>query len=168
MSYEDRFSLADDYLAHVDAVISALPDDFIRSRYLGFLAISAVTAYELAIKDIIFRFSDQKHRALGELARSKFERLNGRIKLADLRKQHIVSFGQKYCDRFDRELKSAEDASLVARTGSVTNSYGNLITWRHNFVHEGVWPNTATYGDLTNAYEHGKELIRCLDRAMRR
>jgi hypothetical protein len=105
---------------------------------------------------------------LGELARSKFDRLNGHIKLSDLRKQHIACFGQKYCDRFDRELTSAEDASLAARTGSVRSSYGNLITWRHNFVHEGVWPNTATYGDLRAAYDHGKELIRCIDRAMQR
>lgn len=168
MSFEDRFTLADDYLTHVDGVILGLPDDFIRSRYLGFLAISAVTAYELAIKDIIYRFSDQKHRALGELARSRFDRLNGQIKLSDLRKRHIVSFGQKYCDRFDRELQSVERASQAARTGSVRSSYGNLITWRHNFVHEGVWPNTATYGDLRSAYDHGKELIRCIDRAMRR
>lgn len=166
MSFEDRFILADDYLAHVDVVITGLPNDFLRSRYLGFLAISAVTAYELAIKDIVYRFSDQKHRALGELARSKFGRLNGQIKLNDLRKRHIICFGQKYCDRFDRELSSAEDASLAAQTGSVRSSYGNLITWRHNFVHEGSWPNTATYGDLTAAYEHGKELIRCIDRAM--
>lgn len=168
MPFEDRFNLADDYLEHLDSVITGLPDDFIRSRYLGFLAISAVTAYELAIRDILYRFSDQKHRALGELARSKFSRLNGQIKLNDLRTRHIICFGQKYRDRFDRELKSAEDASLAARTGSVKSSYGNLITWRHNFVHEGSWPSTATYNDLTTAYQHGKELIRCIDRAMKR
>lgn len=168
MSFEDRFSLADDYLHHVDSVITALPDDFIRSRYLGFLAISAVTAYELAIKDIIYRFADQKHRALGELARSRFDRLNGQIKLTDLRKRHIASFGQKYCDRFDKQLETTEKAALLARTGSVKTSYGNLITWRHNFVHEGEWPNTATYGDLRTAYDHGKELIRCLNNAMKR
>jgi len=168
MSFEDRFTLADEYLDHVDNVIISLPNDFIRSRYLGFLAISAVTAYELAIKDIVYMFSDHKHKALGELARSKFERLNGRIKLGDLRKNHIACFGQKYCDRFDRHLKFAEEASLAAQNGSVASSYGNLITWRHKFVHEGVWPHTATYDDLKRAYNHGKELIRCIDSAMQR
>ena len=168
MSFEERFIAADEYLNHVDSIITAMPDDFIRSRYLGFLAISAVTAYELAFKDIVFRFSDKKHRALGDLARSRFERLNGQIKINDIRKRHIVSFGQKYCDRFDRELDLAEGAALAARAGSVKSSYGNLITWRHNFVHQGVWPNTATYRDLRIAYDHGKELIRCVDRAMRR
>lgn len=168
MPFKDRFTLADDYLTHVDAVISSLRDDFIRSRYLGFLAISAVTAYELAIKDIIYRFSDQKHRALGELARRRFDRLNGQIMLKDLREKRIASFGQKYCDRFDRELKGAEAASQAARTGSVKSSYGNLITWRHTFVHKGEWTPTATYADLRTAYDNGKELIRCIDRAMQR
>ena len=168
MAFEDRFTLADDYLTHVDAVITGLADDFIRSRYLGFLAISAVTAYELAITDIIFRFSDQKHKALGELARSRFDKLNGQIKLSDLRKRHIASFGQKYCNRFDRELSNYDADALAEREGSVRSSYGNIVTWRHNFVHEGVWPNTATYGDLKAAYDHGKELIRCMDRAMTR
>ncbi|MFN3235407.1 MAG: HEPN domain-containing protein [Gammaproteobacteria bacterium] len=168
MSFENRFNLADDYLNHVNNVITALPDDFIKSRYLGFLAISAVTAYELAIKDIFYRFSDQKHRALGELARSKFEKLNGQIRLKDLRDRHIKSFGQKYCTRFIRELDKVEQSALASRNGSVKSSYGNLVMWRHNFVHQGEWPNTATYGDLTSAYDHGKELIRCIDRAMQR
>lgn len=164
--FEDRFNLADEYLNHVDAVMQDIEDDFIKSRYLGFVAVSAVTAYELAIKDILYRFSDNKHRALGELARSKFDRLNGQIKLRDIRERHVACFGRKYSDRFDRQVEIAEQKALQNRAGSVKSSYGNLVTWRHNFVHEGEWPTTATYGDLRNAYEHGKELIRCLDRAM--
>lgn len=168
MSFEDRFVLADDFLVHVDAVMTTLADDFLRSRYLGFLAVSAVTAYELAIKDVLYRFADDKHRALGELARSKFERLNGQIKIKDLEDRHVSCFGRKYRDRFVRELKIVEEESLSNRRGSVISSYGNLIVWRHGFVHQGTWPNTATYGDLKNSYEHGKAVIRCLDKAMRR
>ena len=166
MSFEDRFVLADDYLAHVDAVMGGLGDDFIKSRYLGFLAVSAVTAYELAIKDIIYRFADAKHRALGELARSRFERLNGQIRIRDLEERHIISFGIKYSDRFKREIKMVEQESLKNRLGSVKSSYGNLILWRHEFVHQGRWPNTATYLDLKNAYQQGKAVIRCVDRSM--
>ncbi|WP_342077510.1 HEPN domain-containing protein [Yoonia sp. SS1-5] len=65
-------------------------------------------------------------------------------------------------------INDSEAAALAAQEGSVRSSYGNIVTWRHNFVHEGVWPNAATYGDLKGAYDHGKELIRCMDRAMRR
>ncbi len=168
MSFEDRFSQADDYLSHVDDVIISLADDFIVSRYLGFLAVSAVTAYELAIKDVLYRFADEKHRALGELARSKFERLNGQIKIKDIEDRHISCFGKKYRERFKRELKIVEEESLSNRLGSVRSSYGNLIVWRHQFVHQGTWPHTATYNDLRNSYVHGKAVIRCVDKSMRR
>jgi hypothetical protein len=166
MAFEDRFSLADDYLTHVDAVMAKTDDDFIRTRYLGFVAVSAVTSYELAIKDIVFRFSDAKHRVLGELARNKFDRLNGQIKLTDIRDRYLSCFGKKYCVQFDNQLAREEADALRSRQGSIKSSYGNLITWRHNFVHEGSWPNTATYGDIRRSYEHGKRLIRCIDRAL--
>ena len=166
MSFEDRFSLADDYLEHTDQVMDGVHDDFIKTRYLGFIAISAVTAYELAIKDIIFCFCDHKHRALGELARSRFDRLNGQIKLKDLRSNCVKCFGEKYLKRFDKQLELVESDALKKRRGSAKSSYGNLITWRHNFVHKGEWPATATYRDLRGAYSHGKEVIRCLDKSL--
>jgi RiboL-PSP-HEPN len=166
MPFEDRFLLSDDYLSHVDVMMASIADDFIKTRYLGFVTVSAVTAFELAIKDIVFRFSDEKHRALGELARSKFDRLNGQIKLSDIRDKHISCFGKKYSIKFDKQLALEEADALKNRQGSIKSSYGNLIIWRHKFVHEGVWPGTATYGDIRRSYEHGKRLIRCIDRAL--
>jgi len=64
MSYTQRFALADDYINYVDSVIGAIPDDFIKSRYVGFLSISAVTAYELAFKDIVIEFAEKNTRYL--------------------------------------------------------------------------------------------------------
>lgn len=168
MNFEDRFTLSDSFLAHIDPMMGGMADDMVRSRYLGFLAVAAVTAYELALKDIFYRFSDQKHSVLGQLARSKFDRLNGQIKLADVKDRHIACFGKKYVERFSRELDIEERLALTAKEGSIKSSYGNIVIWRHNFVHEGTWPNTATYGDLRKAYQHGKRLIRCVDRAMTR
>jgi hypothetical protein len=166
MTFEDRFSLADEFLSHVDPMMGAISNDMVRTRYLGFLAVSAVTAYELALKDILFSFCDRKHKVLGELARSKFEKLNGQIRLSDIKDRHIASFGTKYVDQFAHELDNEERKALAAREGSVKSSYGNLVTWRHNFVHQGEWPNSATYGDLRSAYGLGKRVIRCVSRAM--
>ena len=89
MSYSDRFSLVEDYLAHVDPMMAAIEDPFVEGRYTGFIAISAVTAYELAIKDIFYDFADKKHAVLGDMTRARFFRLNGKIKLDDLKKEHI-------------------------------------------------------------------------------
>ena len=168
MSYQDRFALADDFLNHVDGLMEGIDDPFIRFRYLGFIAVSAVTAYELAIKDVIYRFSEEKHRALGELARAKFSRLNGRISLRDLRPGQIECFGKKYCVRFDRLLDAAEDDAKLAHEPSIRSSYGNLISWRHKFVHEGEAPVNATYGELRGAYQQGKKVIVCMNSAMKR
>jgi hypothetical protein len=166
MSFEDRFLLADSFLTHMDPIMGGIGDDFIRSRYSGFLAVAAVTAYELALKDIIYAFADKKHKALGELARSKFDRLNGQIKLGDVKDRHIACFGPRYAEQFAKEVAKEEAAALAAKEGSIKSSYGNIVTWRHSFVHEGTWPNTVTYSDLRKAYEHGKRVIRCASRAL--
>ena len=164
--YSNRFTLADDYLVHVDTVMGDIDDAFVRGRYLGFIVVSAVTAYELAIKDIFYRFADQKHKALGALTRSKYDKLNGRIRLTDLRGSHIVSFGTKYKDRFDRELNKVEQHSLTNDGISIKSSYSNLITWRHSFVHDGQSPTTTTYDEIKKSYHAGKRVIDCLDLIM--
>ncbi|MVO17152.1 hypothetical protein GO984_15170 [Rhodobacteraceae bacterium CY05] len=145
-----------------------IDDPFIRYRYLGFIAVAAVTAYELAIKDVMQRFADEKHKALGELTRAKFSRLNGRISLNDLKRGQIVCFGRKYLVKFDKKLLEAETIARTAREPSIASSYGNLVSWRHKFVHEGEPPTNATYPELRSAYTQGKEVIRCMDMALRR
>jgi hypothetical protein len=47
-------------------------------------------------------------------------------------------------------------------------SYGNIITWRNQFAHEGIIPTTATYDEVKKAYHIGKNIIDCLAVAMKR
>lgn len=166
MSYQARFTLVEDYLIHLDGLMGGIADPFIQSRYLGFVVISAVTAYELAVKDIFYAFADKKHIVLGEVTRAKFEQLNGRIKLKSLKDEHAAMFGRKYSDRFGRLVDNSEKIHLKAGNGSVKSSYGNVIAWRHNFVHQGAAPNTTTYDEVKRAYFSGKEVIHCLNTAM--
>lgn len=166
MPYQDRFALVEDYIAHLDPMMAGIADPFIKSRYLGFIATSAVTAYELAIKDIFYAFADKKHVVLGAFARAKFEQMNGRIKLKALKAEHIAMFGQKYVTRFDAKIEAREISSLKSGTGSIKSSYGNVISWRNTFVHEGRAPATATYDELKRAYLSGKEVIHCLSETM--
>jgi hypothetical protein len=63
MPYTDHFTLADDYITHLDAVIGGITDPFINSRYTGFLSVSAVTVYELALKDDISRIRTRQTQA---------------------------------------------------------------------------------------------------------
>lgn len=166
--YTDRFILADDYIAHLDEMMAGIADPFIQSRYLGFVAISAVTVYELAIKDIFYKFAENKHTVLGNVTRSKFEQINGRIKVASLTSEHIRPFGEKYEKRFKRKLEEREKESLRAGNGSIKAAYGNIISWRHVFVHSGEAPRTTTYPEVKKAYQTGTGVLHTLHETMRR
>ena len=166
MSYQGFYTLADDYIRHSDAYISALTDDFIKSRYSGFLAVSAVTVYELCISDICINFARRKHKVFGTFVAAKFERLNGRIRLGDVR-NHLDSFGDKYRKRFDRKLGVIERKSLSDGKGSVEQAYTNILVWRHTFAHEGRPPTNATYDEVKSSYELGKKVIDCMFQSLR-
>ena len=166
--YTDRFSLADDYILHLDDMMAGIGDPFIQSRYLGFIAISAVTVYELAIKDIFYDFADRKHSVLGNTTRSKFEQINGRIKIQSLKSEHIGPFGHKYVKRFEKKLEVAEKESLQNHAGSIKSAYGNIISWRHTFVHSGQAPTTTTYDEVKRAYQTGRGVLHVLNETMQR
>ena len=159
--FQSRFDVADEFLRHTDIVIAEIEDQFIQQRYLGFIAVNAVTVYELAIKDILFAFSDQ-HEVLGAVTRGFFERMNGRISLQQLRENHVPKFGQSYVNRFEEHLDQREDALLVERKGSMKSAYGNVLRWRHRFAHVGEAPTTTNYQEVKASYVLGKEVIYCL------
>jgi hypothetical protein len=166
MAYADHFTTADDFIHHLDGLMTDLGDPFIQGRYLGFVALSAVTVFELSVKEVLVNFAEKKHVVLGNLARSKMEQINGRIKLPNLRKEFVKPFGDKYLDRFDRNLDRIELDSLRNGRGSVTASYSNIIQWRHAFVHRGVSPETTTFAEMKTAYGLAKEVVHCLNSSM--
>lgn len=168
MNYEQHFKLVDDYLAHLDQVLQGTTDSFVRSRYTGMLAVGATTVYELAIKTILIEFARKKHVVFGSFVERHFARLNGRIMLKDLNEEHLKRFGGQYGDRFKKKLEKVEGTRLRAGDGSVKSSYGNIITWRNEFAHEGRVTSNATYEEAKRAYELGKEVVRCLADAMKR
>lgn len=168
MPYDDHFKLADDYITHLDLVIGAIADPFIKSRYSGFLAVSAVTVYELAMKTIFQEFAVGKHRVLANFSNLYFARINGRIKIEVIRDDYVRRFGDKYVKRFARKLETREREILRQRGASVKSSYTNIITWRNGFAHEGTIPTTATYDEVKKAYILGKNVMDCLAETMRR
>jgi len=168
MAYVDNFLIADDFIVHLDGVMNEIDDAYIQNRYLGFVALTAVTVFELSIKEVLCGFAEKKHVVLGNITRSKMEQINGRIKLDNLQKEFVKPFGDKYLSRFKKVLETAELESLRHRNGSIKASYGNIIQWRHDFVHKGKPPETTNYTEIKAAYERGKEVVHCLNKAMTR
>lgn len=168
MAYYDHFRLADDMIAHLDTVIQSINDPFIASRYVGFISVSAVTVYELAIKDIFCEFSTKKHKVFGNFTQNYFDRLNGRIKTNELTDNHLKRFGEKYIKRFKALIKKADEKSVRNDRTSILSCYNNVIQWRHDFAHKGIVPSNATYEEATKSYKIGKKVITCLAETMRR
>lgn len=168
MAYHDHFKLADDLIVHLDSIIGGVSDPFISSRYVGFVAIAGTTVYELAIKEIFLEFSARKHKVFGNFASRFFERLNGRIKTREIRENYLPMFGDRYIKRYKKLENQVENQFLRNNGVSVLSSYNNIIEWRNQFAHQGQIPTTPSYHEVTSAYQVGKEIIHCLDRALKR
>ena len=164
---ERYFKLTDDMVNHLNGVVNAIGDPFIKSRYSGFVAVAAVTVYELAIKYIFCDFAERKNIVFGEFTRSHFNRIDGRIKRDDIEK-YINRFGDKYIKRFKRKMDRVEKEAMRIERISVKGSYANLIDWRNEFAHGGQIPAMATYEEVVKSYVVGKQVIVCLKESMNR
>ena len=168
MAYTSHFVIADDMIDHLSSLVGSTSDPFISSRYVGFVSVSAVTVYELALKEIFIEFAQKKHIVFGTYTKSNFDRINGRIKHSQIKEDYVKKFGHKYLKRYQRKIQETESIFLRSHRKSVISSYNNLITWRNDFAHEGHIPNTVTFDEVVNSYKLGKELIRCVAETMNR
>ncbi|MFA6014115.1 MAG: HEPN domain-containing protein [Gallionellaceae bacterium] len=166
MSYLDHFKHADDVITHLNTLVPAITDPLLRVKYTGFVTVVAVTVYELAIKEIFIKFAQKKHSVFGNFTESYFERINGRIKTDDIKKEYLKKFGAKYVVKFKKKVDGAAKHYLTAHRRDIRSAYSNLITWRNEFAHEGNLNSTATYAEVVQSYEDGKEVIRCLYETM--
>jgi hypothetical protein len=166
MSYVDRYSSADQTIGHLASIVGTV-DVALRAQYVGFAAVCAITVYELALKDVFYDFASKKHLGYGHFVERYFRRVNGNIAIRAIKDEYLPRFGEKYSKRFDSLLSGEEARSLLVQV-SVKSSYGNLITWRNEFAHEGRVPTNATFQEVQRSYERGKVVIECLARALTR
>lgn len=168
MAYTDHFLHADDVVAHLNTIVPAITDPLLTAKYVGFVSIAAVTVFELALKEIFIEFAKKKHKLLGNFTEAYFDRINGRIKLQIITDDYICKFGNKYQKRFRQIVEKRSKEYLIQHRRDIKSSYGNIITWRNDFAHEGRINSTTTYDEVIQAYEDGKEIIHCLAASMTR
>lgn len=163
---EDLFTDADLFIEHAERIASNTGDDFLTSRYVGFIAVSAVTVYEVAVKKLFVEFARSQNPILANFVSAEFARISARIRLDDLKDKYLKKFGENYKNGFNELLKMREEEFLKESGASIINSYTNLIVWRHEFVHEGTIPNSATFVEAVESYKLGKEVISVLNRVL--
>ena len=165
----NHFTPVDDLVAHFKtAIASTGATAQVQQRYGGFVAFSAVTAYELTLRSILCDFALRKHNVFGAYVQAHLERINGRIRLNEIKDTHVAAFGERYKKRFQRLLQEADAAELASTRRSMFSSYSNIIIWRHGLAHQGVLPPTATFAEVESAYFLGKKVYECLEKAMTR
>lgn len=155
---EKLFVDSDSFIQHIKDTASSIRDDYVTSRYVGFIATTAVTVYEVAVKKLLVEFANAQHPILANFVSAEFEQINARIRTEDIREKYLDKFGKKYSDRFV-SLLDAKEKEFIKDKGSIIHSYGNLITWRHEFVHQGTVPANATFDEAIKSYGLGKEVI---------
>lgn len=158
MAYTDRFNDVDVLISGLNHIVPNLPGN-IQPKIAGFLAVNAVTAYELAIKEIIADFATAKHSVFGDFIRSYHSRLNGNIKLKSL-KDELNKFGGSYKDDFEASLCIKEAQVRNTMNQDLRSSYNNLLECRHQFVHTSNI--TLTIQECINNYNAGKSVIEAL------
>jgi len=168
MPYASQFAHADAVMADLARFVPTLTDPQLRLKYIGFATVAAVTVYELAIKDIFIEFAGKKHQVFEEFVKSSFSRINGRIKPSHIKDDYIPQFGAKYVVKYRESLRKQHTTYMRQYRRDFLNSYNNLVTWRHNFVHVGQLPTTVTFQEVLQAYDDGKHLIHCIASAMKR
>ncbi|MDB4924457.1 HEPN domain-containing protein [Mucilaginibacter sp.] len=166
MAYSDRFISTDNLIINLTPYLSTITDSAILASYAGFLSVSSITVYELAIKDIFSDFATRKHLVFGHFVEKYLSRINGQIKLGDLKGNQIKVFGGKYLQKFETSVNSKEALYLLSHGKSLKSSYDNLIICRHVFVHRGN--PTLTINEVVDNYHIGKEIIHSLFDSMKR
>jgi len=164
VAYTDHYQHADDIVQHLDVIVPGL-DPLLQAKYTGFVAVAAITVYEMAIKSVFIDFAAAEHKVFGSFVESVFSRINGRIRLDDL-KGYACQFGDSYEADFVLRLGLASDAHLRDFRRDLRSNYNNLVLWRHDFAHAGHVAPSATYGEAVQSYQDGKLVIRCLAEAM--
>ena len=165
MAYLKRFNSVDLLISQLRPIAQTGPDPLVLSAMAGIVAVEAVTAYELAIKDIFEEFSRKKNKVFGSFVTNSYSKLNGRIKYQEI-KEMVKAFGEKYRERFLKKMDEKTKIVLVSDHVDLIQTYNNLILGRHEFVHAGQL--TMTLQEAINSYSRGKELIGALYESMKR
>lgn len=163
----DHFKLGDDLIAHLRELHEGR-DQKELLRYTGFVAVSAVTVFELVVKEEFCSFASQQHNLLGAFTSSYFEKINGKVRVEALKKDYLKKFGDEFRDEFVRVLRGVAKTQLIIRKRDIERSYENIITWRNEFAHGGNAPANATFDEVCDAYDDGKLVLRCLRVALYR
>lgn len=112
-------------------------DLWLKSRLAGLVTVEAVSSFELAIKQLLIEFCKSRDNVFGSFAERRFQKLNGRIKISDIKGEYLTPLGGSYAAKFEMKLTEASASARAANRDDPALRYQALLQNRHSFVHTG-------------------------------
>lgn len=166
MAYTSRFASVDLLITQLQTLVQPGIDPLVLSSWAGLVAVKAVTAYELAIKDIFEEFAKGKNKVFGTFVKATYSRLNGRIVYKDVKDGLVKPYGEKYSKKLVKK-KDAKTIEVMSSDGvDLVSTYNNLIECRHQLVHAGTF--NMPFDEAVRSFQIGKKLIEVFDETMKR
>jgi hypothetical protein len=158
-------------LAKIDRLIAEI-ENFIpegthgstgfRADLAGLLVVAIASAYETCVKDVLISHASSKHGDFEYFITQNFAKLNSRIAKEDLFR-YAKLFSSKIHDDF-KFLLNKRSGAIERRTGMrITETYGQILSWRHDYAHAGI--QNTTVSEAARFHRFAKRVLYCFDEA---
>ena len=129
--------------------------------FTGMVVVAAVTSYEIEIRHALFEFVDSREDEIFSVfAHEHWKRTNGRISYAELSSKYLKCFGEQYEQKFKTISQQKNDILVRQHKINAINSYGQILSNRNSFVHNGMSNSiNLTFDEALKDYEEGKHVI---------
>lgn len=108
-----------------------------RAELGGLLTVLVASSYENIVKQVLVDYASRHNDTFGRFTESAFDRLDSRIKVADLHK-YCKHGGLKVSVSFKRILGHRRELYQTISRVEMEKSYERLLKWRHAYAHAGV------------------------------
>lgn len=143
-----------------DEIIRFVPQDTLRLQFRsdlsGLLVVAMAAAYENCVKEALVSYCGTHHEVFGIFASNQYAKLNSRININDLG-NYAKLFGAERHASFKANLKEKRRL-ILERTGrDISERYGQILEWRHQYAHAGQ--QNTTVEEAFAAHTFGKRVI---------
>lgn len=122
-----------------------------RADLAGLLVVAIAAAYESCVKETLVSYAGRHHAKFETFAQNQYAKLSSKVKLSDLYK-YASTCDPKVHFRFGQIVKERK-LRIVNRTGKdFTKAYEQILSWRHDFAHEGIRNTTIEEALATHTF----------------
>ena len=142
-----------------DVLQTAAPTS--HANLVGSLCVMLVGHWEEYARSCLSIFSTSRHPVFASYISKPLDRMNARIKVAQIKEDFINRFGGNYRMRLDRLVARSDALTLAKFKIPSSQAYVNIIEWRHTFVHSRKSFPPVSIDDVRQSFLSGSGILRC-------